>query len=298
MKYTVQDLQADFPNDDAVLEWLVNFRFPDGVTCKRCEKVTKHYKVKSRKSYSCGVCGWHFHPTAGTIFHKSQVPLTSWMYAIFLMANAKSGISAAQVQRQLGVTYTTAWKLMHKIRTVMEPNGDIVFSKAIEMDEAFFHPNVYKRSSARKKYGPTGQRAGEVIVGMLERETNRVKLWHFHSLKEVYLPQLVEDNVMPGTVVYTDAYLAYRKLGDMGYTHRQTYHNREQFVDEDDPNNNTQRIENFWSHFKRGRRGVYRVMSPKYLLNYGHEYSFRFTYRHHPSLFWALAGRAANWQPS
>lgn len=194
--------------------------------------------------------------------------------------------------------YVTAFKMMHKLRKVMAPDGSIAFSQEIEMDETFFHPNVYKRSSARKKYGETGQRKGEVIVGMLERHTNRIKLWQYKSLRGVSLPLLVENNVMVATTVYTDGAKSYRPISNNGYYHRTTNHNRQEFVDKEDPRNSTQRIENFWSHFKRGRRGVYRTMSPKYLLNYGHEYAFRFTYRNHPSLFWALAVRAAEWQPS
>ena len=106
--YTIRDLQRDFPNDEACLEWLLNHLYPDGIFCEKCQKKTKHYRIASRKSYSCDLCGNHVHPTAGTIFHKSRTPLTLWFHAIFMMASTRCGISAKQVQRETGVTYKTA----------------------------------------------------------------------------------------------------------------------------------------------------------------------------------------------
>src|SRR5258708_18465978 len=107
-KYTVKDFRKQFPNDDVCLEWLKDCLYPDGIFCDTCQTVTKHHKVASRKSYSCQTCGHHVHPTAGTIYHKSSTPLTDWFYAVFLMASTRCGISAKQLERELGVTYTTA----------------------------------------------------------------------------------------------------------------------------------------------------------------------------------------------
>jgi len=81
-KFTVKDFRKQFPNDDVCLEWLKDFIYPDGIPCIKCDKITKHHKVASRKSYSCDRCGHHVHPTAGTIYHKSSTPLTDWFYGI------------------------------------------------------------------------------------------------------------------------------------------------------------------------------------------------------------------------
>src|SRR6266436_4048494 len=116
IKYTIQNLQRDFPDDSSCLEWLMQYIYPDGIFCKNCKKTTKHYRVKSRPSYSCDMCGNHVHPTADTIFHKSSTPLTLWFYAIYLMASTRAGISAKQLERELGVTYKCAWRMFHQIR--------------------------------------------------------------------------------------------------------------------------------------------------------------------------------------
>ncbi len=112
-RYTIKDFRKQFPDDDACLVWLKQYLFPQGITCKVCQKITKHHKVAKRKSYSCDRCGHHVHPTAGTIYHKSSTPLTDWFYAVYLMASTRCGISAKQLERELGVTYKTAWRMFH-----------------------------------------------------------------------------------------------------------------------------------------------------------------------------------------
>lgn len=137
-KYTIKHFKKDFPNDAACLEWLKNYRWPNGIFCEPCGKVTKHHLIESRKSYSCQECGHHVHPTAGTIFHKSSTPLTSWFHAIFLMASTRCGISAKQVEREVGVTYKTAWRMCKLIRERLCDKGGDPFSSDkgdVEVDE-------------------------------------------------------------------------------------------------------------------------------------------------------------------
>ncbi|MGA8878797.1 MAG: IS1595 family transposase, partial [Candidatus Korobacteraceae bacterium] len=96
-RYSIKHFRAQFPDDAACLEWLKNYFYPDGIHCKNCEAVTKHYRVKSRPSYCCEHCGNNVHPTADTIFQKSPTPLTTWFYAMYLMASTRCGISAKQI---------------------------------------------------------------------------------------------------------------------------------------------------------------------------------------------------------
>jgi transposase len=283
MKYTVRDLQADFPDDDACLEWLVNYLYPNGITCKNCQRITKHYRDRGRKSYSCGRCAHHVHPMSGTIFHRSTTPLTSWFYAMQLLANTKSGVSAKTLQRQLGVTYKTAWRMMHQIRLLMTTEA-IQLSGEVEADETFVHANTFKRSSARKRYGYDARRTGQVVFGIVERG-GKVKVWHVRSSGARVLRPLIQDNIPLGTRIHTDGYLAYRPLNNMGYEHRWTDHSKGQFYTED---SYTQNIENVWSHLKRGIKGVYRNVSAQHLQKYCDEFAFRYSYRHHPSAFWVL----------
>lgn len=124
MRYTIKDFQADFPNEQACLTWLKDYLYPDGIYCKICKKVTPHHAMRTRKSYSCETCGHHVHPTAGTIFDHSSTPLTLWFYAIYLMSATRAGISAKQLERELGVTYKTAWRMFHQIRSMMSDDED------------------------------------------------------------------------------------------------------------------------------------------------------------------------------
>src|SRR4030042_6020819 len=101
-KFTIKDFNEQFPDDDTCLGFIFQARYPHGVFCERCQKITKHYRIKGRKSYACGFCDNMISPTAGTIFHKSPTPLPSWFYAMFLMSSTRCGISAKQLDRELG----------------------------------------------------------------------------------------------------------------------------------------------------------------------------------------------------
>lgn len=289
MKYPLKQLRVDFPDDDACLAWLVDWLYPEGITCKNCEKITKHHRVRSRKSYSCDECGHHVYPMAGTIFHNTRVPLTDWFHAIWLMSMQKAGTSAAQVQRELGCTYKTAWRMMHQIRTMMAAPEDML-SGEVELDETFIHANSFKRSSARRRYGSDARRTGEVVFGIVQRG-GVVKVWHVKSTGARVLQPLIRQNVKHGTLIHTDGYLAYRKLPQMGFEHRWTDHGKGQYYT---PDSYTQNIENVWSHFKRGIRGVYRSIGKKYVQAYADEYAWRYSNRNKPNMFLSLLCRIKN----
>lgn len=283
MKYTVKQLQADFPNDAACLEWLIKYLYPNGIICNKCDHPTKHYKVRGRRSYVCSGCGNHFYPTAGTIFHRSRTPLTDWFHAIYIMSTNKSGTSARQIQREIGVTYKTAWRMMHQIRSMMG-NQDAKLEGNVEIDEAYIHPNVYKRSSAKRKYGHNGRDVGEILFGAVQRGGD-VKIWHVRSSGVRVLRPLILSNVKDGSVVHSDGHGSYRTLPHYGYDHRTTNHERHEYYT---PDSYTQNIENVWSHIKRGIKGVYRHVNPGYLQLYANEFAWRYNHRQYNVLFWHL----------
>lgn len=286
MKYPLKQLRADFPDEDACLEWLKDWIYPDGITCKRCEKITKHHKLKYRKVYSCDNCGTQISPTAGTIFHKSRTPLTDWFYAIYMMSSNKAGTSAMQIQRELGVTYKTAWRMMHQIRKMMDaPDG--LLDGEVEIDETFIHANSFKRSSARRRYGFDARRTGQVVVGMVQRG-GIVKVWHVDGANITNIMPLIRNNVSTDAIVHTDGWQGYRKLPARGYEHRWTDHGKGQYYT---PDSYTQNIENVWSHFKRGIKGVYRHIGKAYVQAYANEYAWRYSNRNKPSMFMSLLCR-------
>lgn len=281
MKYTIKDLRTDFPDDAACLAWLVDYLYPDGIFCEKCGKVTPHHAMKTRKSYSCETCGHHVHPTAGTIFEKSSTPLTLWFEAIFLMTATRSGISAKQLERTLGVTYKTAWRMFHQIRSMMGTDDEL--GGEVEVDETYMHADPSKNSRLKSEPGKR-YHDSEVVFGMVERG-GRAKVKHVKSSgKRVLVPE-IQNGVKPGSTVYSDEWKAYDKLPLYGYPHDTVNHSKHQYVA---GRVHTQNIENFWSNMKRGIKGVYRHVDAQYLQAYADEYAFRYSHRKHPSMFWAL----------
>ena len=113
-----------FPNHDACLDYLKERFHPDGSECPKCGKATKFHRIKSRAAYCCQWCGHQVYPTAGTIFHKSTMNLQMWFWAIFLMSSTRCGISAKQLEREIGVSYPTAHRMFKLIRTLLSQDGD------------------------------------------------------------------------------------------------------------------------------------------------------------------------------
>ncbi len=281
MRYTVKQLHADFPNDAACLEWLVQHLYPNGIICSKCDEKTKHYKVTGRRSYVCTKCGNHFYPTAGTIFHKSRTSLTDWFHAIYIMSSNRAGTSARQIEREIGVTYKTAWRMMHKIRFMMG-NVEGMLEDEVEVDETYIHPNTFKRSSARRRYGRDARRTGETVFGALQRGGN-VRVWHVRSSGVRVLRPIILTTVKEGSVVHSDGHGSYRALPHYGYDHRTTNHDQHEYYR---PDSYTQNIENFWSHFKRGIKGVYRHI--EYIQLYANEFAWRYNHRQYEVPFWCL----------
>lgn len=131
-KYTIKDLQANFPTDNVALEFIFNT-----LHSKECSCGGTYKKVSKRKQYQCSKCRFQIAPTAGTIFHKSDTPLTTWFYALFVLSNAKSGISAKELERQIGVTYKCAYRMLKQIREALTQDSDKLDGD-VEMDTGFF----------------------------------------------------------------------------------------------------------------------------------------------------------------
>jgi len=116
-----------FPDDNTCLEEIRRQRFPHGIFCRNCKLFTIHYKLNGRVAYSCKLCRTQVYPLAGTIFEKSTTPLRIWFYAIFLMIHTRGTITSKQLQKELGVTYKTAWRIQTTLKYLMEDNdGDLL----------------------------------------------------------------------------------------------------------------------------------------------------------------------------
>src|SRR5438105_11507195 len=137
---TLAEFLELFPDNDACLDYLKERFYPEGTPCPKCEKVTRFHRIKGRSAYSCQFCGHHVYPTAGTIFHKSTLSLQLWFFAIYLMASTRCGISAKQLEREIGVSNKTALRMFRQIRTLLaEDSDDPIGGEGItvEADETF-----------------------------------------------------------------------------------------------------------------------------------------------------------------
>jgi transposase-like protein len=277
LPYTLKDFQKQFPDDATCLEWLRNRLYPEGIYCTKCEATTKHHRVVSRPSYSCDHCGHHVHPTAGTIFHKSPTPLTTWFYAIYLMAQTRCGISAKQIQRETGVTYKTAWRMFKQIRSMLNETEDGSklggSGKPVEVDETYYggKQRMQGRPSTADKKAKTP------VVGLVQRKGS-VRAFVTSDTTKHTLHGLIKEHVLPSNLVFTDDYPAYDGLSRTphNYYHRRIRHSEKVYVAGEV---HTQTIEGFWSLVKNGIKGVYHSVGRHYLQTYLNEYSFRYNRR-------------------
>lgn len=282
-KYTIKQFQADFPDDSACMEWLVEYLYPEGIYCKIDKRITPHHQMKTRKSYSCELCGHHVHPTAGTIFHKSRTPLTLWFYAIYLISATRAGISAKQLERELGVTYKTAWRMFHLIRSMMSDDDGSNLTGEVEVDETYIGANPSRRTSAKPH-------KSQIVFGMVQRG-GVARLRHVKSSGVRVLAPEIEKSVHNSAVIYSDEHGSYRSLTKRGYTHNSVKHSEGQYVVGEI---HTQNIESVWSTMKRGIKGVYRHVGVGYLQAYVDEYAFRYSHRNDDEpMFLTLLNRVA-----
>ena len=266
-KYSLGQFKRDFPDDDAILEWLKSYRWPDGIHCPVCDKVTKHHRIKSRPCYKCDYCGHEVYPTANTIFHKSATPLTTWFDAMLWMATTRSGHSAKELQRITGVTYKTAWRMFKQIRTLFSEDT-IPLNGQVEVDESYFG-GVRRGKRGRGAEGKTA------VIGIVQRQ-GHIAASVVSDVKSSTVMPLIKKNVARTAVVYTDEFHSYDRLPQAGYRHERVEHSTKVYV-KGDAHTNT--AEGFWSLAKRGISGVYHAVSPKYLQSYLNEYAFRYNHR-------------------
>ncbi len=126
-KFTYSRFLSNFPTDEACLEEFKKQKYPEGVYCIKCDEFIKHYKIRGRSAYSCKNCRHQVYPLKGTIFEKSTTPLRKWFYATFIMTHTRAQISASQLQKEIGVTYKTAWRMHRNIKKLMfQNNADLI----------------------------------------------------------------------------------------------------------------------------------------------------------------------------
>lgn len=283
-RYSLMEFMAEFPDDATCLEWLWRNRYSHNGTeahCPKCEEVRtfkRYTTAQRRQSWTCTACGEHLHPTAGTIYHKSSTSLHLWFYATYLMTSTRCGISAKQLERELGVTYKTAWRMAHLIRHELMAQDDAPFGGEVEMDETYVGGRRRRKFGQRAKAGRPGADSHKVpVFGMVERG-GRVMAVTVPNVKAKTLMPHITKRVLPASTIYTDEFSVYNgiKRSHGRYQHHRINHSEEVWVS---GTVHTNTIEGFWSLTKNGIRGVYHAVSAKHLQGYLNEYAWRYNHR-------------------
>lgn len=270
-----------FAQGDRAHDFLVSLRWPAGVCCPRCG-LADVMAIPTRKTWECKCCTKkkQFSVRVGTIFEDSPIALKKWLAVIWLLANAKNGISSYEVHRAIGVTQKSAWFMLARIRLAMQTGTFEKLKGEVEVDETFIGGRVGNMKSERKKRAtkyewgsPRGEQGKAIVVGMIERGGS-VRAFHVPHRRKTQLEVKVRDVVEKGSTLYSDALPSYRRLVD-DYHHHVIDH----AVSYVEGQVHTNTIENFWALLKRGLHGTYVSVDPAHLFRYLDEQVFRFNNR-------------------
>lgn len=276
---TLQEAIAYFSDPQKTFDYAVKLRWPDGkVTCPRCES-TQHSFISTRRLWFCKGCKKQFTVKVGTIFEDSAIGMDKWMIAVWLIVNAKNGISSYEIARALGVTQKSAWFMMHRVRLAFHEKETVQLGgegKEVEADETFIggaarfmHPERRKRMMADLK-----MKGKTAVMGILERG-GKVRANVLESRRKQHIQGEILRHVKAHSAIYTDALHSYDGLHNQDFAHQVIDH-AEKYVH---GQVHTNGLENFWSLVKRGLKGTYIAVEPFHLFRYLDEQVFRYNNR-------------------
>lgn len=282
MKYTFLQFRNQYPNDEACLDSIMARKALKA--CPGCGvEGAKFHRIEGRRAYACQWCGHHVYPCAGTVFEKSSTPLTLWFHAMYLMTSTRNGVSAKELQRQLGVTYKCAWRIGHQLRLLMAARDKATtpeqLSGHVEVDETLIGGHVHgPKANGRKNHGQHLENK-TVVMGLVQRGGAFKGHVVADSKKATLVPHVVKD-VQRNTIVSTDTLRSYANLASYGFIHGTVNHGEEQWKN---GIHCTNRIEGFWSHLKRGISSTHVSVSKQHLQKYVDEFAFRYNNRKEPA---------------
>ena len=285
---TFIELMKKFPTEESVIEYYIKVRYPDGAYCRHCGSVSVYHRTSRPKVFNCRDCNNTFSPFTGTIFEKSSTDLRKWMYAIHLFLNGKKGISGLQLQREIGVTYKTAWRMLQEIRISMgNAEQQEFYDTIVEIDETYVggkprkhvhndddEPKI-KRGRGTKKMPVVGvvDRINKKVYAKISPPNSEGMKLTANQLIDILKTVSKQEN---RNTVISDEYNAYHSLTKQNFVHLKIDHSH---AFSDGNGTHTNNIESFWATLKRGIFGIYHHISVDYMQRYVDEFCFRYNNR-------------------
>lgn len=290
-----------FADEADCVQYLIQCRWPKGFSCPRCSH-GEYWFLAKRRLLVCRACRKETSPTAGTLMHRSHVPIQDWFWAAYLMSTLTPGISAVQLQRQLGLgSCRTAWFMLHRLRKGMVNDSRSKLAGVVEADEAIVGgPAKGKRgrgaATAPNKTLIVG--AVEVVTyttksGIIKERAGRLRLEPIKNADEETIGKFLRDNVETGAKVRSDGWRGYSKLALKGYGHEKRIVGLPSRAHQVAPH-----IHRVFGNLKTWLRGTHHGVEPKYLPSYMQEFVFRFNRRQVPmAAFQTLLGITTSKSP-
>lgn len=292
---TILEFQARFGDEQACLDYMFDCRWPEGYFCPRC-KGQAAWPVAARGLWECAACHYQVSLTAGTVLHKTHTALHLWFWAAYLMTTGTPGISARQLQRQLGLSrYETAWTMLHKLRRAMVNPERTLLTGEVEVDEC----EVGGREAGRRSGRSLTAKAVQVVVAVEVRGqgSGRVRMRIIPNASGDTLGTFVKETVHAGAIVHTDGWMGYAPLTKAGYEHRPRSQRAAKKAGDTDPV--LPRVHRAISNFKTWLRGTHRSVGNEHLQVYLDEFTFRYNRRGTPmAAFQSLLGLGAQQAPA
>ena len=286
---TFFDLMKKFPTEEKVIKYFIAIRYPNGTCCNHCGSTKVCHRKQALKVFNCQDCHNTFSPFTNTIFEKSSTDLRKWFYAIHLFLNAKKGVSAKQLQREIGVTYKTAWRMLQQIRISMgNAENQEFFDTIVEIDETYVGGKPRKDNDKDDDDKKGGNRRGRgtnktPVVGVVDRNNKKVfakvampnsKGQRLTAKQLIDILKTVSKQENNNTIM-TDEFKGYNPLERNNYIHLRVDHQKA-FTNGEI---HTNTIESFWAILKRAVYGIYHHISVKHMQKYVDEFCFRYNNR-------------------